>query len=80
MSVNVSKKIYLECFAYLQKHSYRFFSNNFSGALIKKVNKHVGAIDHISDILLLEISTIALNSLFILIVMGTQNIYLALIL
>lgn len=80
MSVNISKKIYLECFAYLQKHSYRFFSNNFTGALIKKVNKHVGSIDRISDILFLDISTITLNSLFILIVTGTQNIYLALIL
>ncbi|MEI7563803.1 MAG: hypothetical protein WCJ39_09600 [bacterium] len=48
--------------------------------MIKKVNKHVGAIDHITDILLLEISTIALNSLFIVIVTGAQNIYLGLIL
>lgn len=41
LSVNMSRKIYLECFNYIQQHSYRFFTNNFSGALIKKINKHV---------------------------------------
>lgn len=41
LSVNLSRKVYLECFKYIQQHSYRFFANNFTGSLIKKINKHV---------------------------------------
>jgi len=39
--LNLSRKIYLEAFDYVHKHSYRFFSNNFTGSLIKKINKLV---------------------------------------
>lgn len=80
MSVNISKKIYMECFRYIQQHSYRFFTNNFAGALIKKVNKNVGAIDRISDIFVFDISNIVFNGIFIIIVIGMKNIYLSLIL
>lgn len=80
LSVNMSRKIYLECFKYIQQHSYRFFANNFSGALIKKINKHVGAIDNIWDILVFDVSTLLFNSIFILITLGTQNMYLSVIL
>ena len=34
-----TKDIYEECFQYLHKHSYRFFSNNLSWSLIGKINK-----------------------------------------
>jgi ABC-type multidrug transport system fused ATPase/permease subunit len=37
----LSRKIYLEAFEYVHRHSYRFFSNNFTGSLIKKINKLV---------------------------------------
>ncbi|MCX6822867.1 MAG: ABC transporter transmembrane domain-containing protein [candidate division SR1 bacterium] len=80
MSVNISKKIYMECFKYVQQHSYRFFTNNFAGALIKKINKNVGAIDRISDIFVFDISNIVFNGIFIIIVIGIANIYLAIIL
>lgn len=80
MSVNIAKKIYMECFRYIQQHSYRFFTNNFAGSLIKKINKNVGAIDRISDILVFDISNILFNSIFIIIVIGIQNIYLSAIL
>ncbi len=80
MSVNISRKIYLECFKYLQQHSYRFFTNNFTGALIKKINKNVWAVDHITNIFVFDISSILLNIIFILVIIGMQNIYLSLIL
>ncbi len=35
----------LEAFAYLQKHSYRFFINNFAGSLVRKVNKLINMFD-----------------------------------
>ena len=31
--------IFVECFDKLHKQSYRFFSNSFSGSLVRKVNK-----------------------------------------
>ena len=37
------KDIYEECFLYIHKHSYRFFTNNLSGSLIKKITKLAGA-------------------------------------
>ena len=33
------RDIMLECFQKLHNHSYRFFSNSFSGSLVRKVNK-----------------------------------------
>ncbi len=80
LSVNLSRKVYLECFKYIQQHSYRFFANNFTGSLIKKINKHVWAVDNISDIFVFDISTLLFNSIFILITLGLQNIYLSMIL
>jgi len=38
-------------FSIIQKHSYRFFSNNFSGALIKRVNRFTQSFNTISDII-----------------------------
>jgi ATP-binding cassette subfamily B protein len=39
IELRVMKDIYLESFNYLQHHSYQFFTNNFSGALVRKVSK-----------------------------------------
>lgn len=79
MSVNIMKKIYLECFNYVHKHSFRFFANNFTGSLIKKINKFVGAYDSITDILTFEISPILLNLIFILVIIGLQDRRLSLV-
>jgi ATP-binding cassette subfamily B protein len=38
-----------ECFAYLHRHSYNFFSNNFAGALVKKVNRIARAFEDVAD-------------------------------
>lgn len=37
------------CFDHLQRHSYRFFSDSFTGSLVKKINKLVRAFEHIED-------------------------------
>ncbi len=79
MSVNIMKKIYLECFNYVHKHSFRFFANNFTGSLIKKINKFVWAYDNITDTLTFEVSPIILNLIFILIIIGLQDRRLSLV-
>lgn len=73
MSTNIMRKIYLECFSYVHKHSYRFFSNNFTWSLIKKINKFVWSYDNITDTLTFEISPILFNLIFILIILWIED-------
>ncbi len=79
MSLRIMRKVYLECFDYVHKHSYMFFSNNFTWSLIKKINKMIWAVDRITDIFVLELSAIIFNSIFITIVVGLENIYFSVI-
>ncbi len=37
------------CFKYLQNHSHRFFTDNFSGSLVKRVNRFAAAFEVIAD-------------------------------
>jgi len=37
------------CFAYLQNHSHRFFTDNFAGALVKRVNRFAASFEVIAD-------------------------------
>jgi len=77
--LRLSRKIYLEAFDYVHQHSYRFFSNNFTGSLIKKINKFVWAYDKITDTLIFDISNILFNAVFILIFIGFENIYFSIV-
>ena len=79
MSVNIMKKIYLECFNYTHKHSFRFFTNNFTWSLIKKINKFVWSYDNITDTLVFELAPIILNLGFILIIIWLQDKRLSLV-
>ena len=45
----VMRRIYEQCFAYIHRHSFSFFTNNFSGALVKKINKMAGSFENIMD-------------------------------
>jgi len=79
LSPNIMRKIYLETFDYTQRHSFRFFANNFTWSLIKKINKFVGAYDNITDILVFDISSVLFNSIFVIIIVAQENILLSLI-
>lgn len=37
------------CFEYLQNHSHRFFTDNFAGALVKRVNRFAASFEVIAD-------------------------------
>jgi ATP-binding cassette subfamily B protein len=37
------------CFSYLQNHSHRFFTDNFAGALVKRVNRFASGFETIAD-------------------------------
>lgn len=45
----VMEQLTVKCFAYMQKHSYRFFTNNFGGSLVRKVTKFSHSYEIISD-------------------------------
>ncbi len=61
-----------ECFNTLHKHSFGFFNDNFTGSLVKKVNRFVLAFEGISDLIIYDFlpifirSTIAISVLFYL--------------
>lgn len=58
--------INVECFEYLHKHSYRFFTNNFGGALVKKVNRLVRGFERVGDKIYWDMSPMCLRLLIIL--------------
>lgn len=49
----VAKNIADECFDQLHHHSFRFFNNQFVGALVKRVNRMTRAFVDISDLVFL---------------------------
>ena len=52
---DATKDIYEECFQYIHKHSYRFFSNNLSWSLIRKISKLAGSYETVVDIFIFQI-------------------------
>lgn len=61
------------CFAYLHKHSYSFFQNNFVGSLVKRVNRFYRAFEGIADILMWELWRIGVEVTFITVVLSFKN-------
>ena len=54
-----------ECFDYLHLHSYRFFTNNFVGSLVKKVTRFVRAFEQIMDKIFWDMATLVLKVLIV---------------
>lgn len=72
----VMKDLAHRCFAYLHKHSFSYFNNNFSGSLIKKVNRFVRAFEGLGDRLVWNMLPLVVNLTSILIVLFYKNILL----
>ena len=70
------KTIFNECFAYLHRHSYRFFTNSFSGALVKKVNKLAYSFETFIDIFSYNLLRIAIILPIIVITVAKRNLTL----
>ncbi len=68
------QSIFLENFKYLHQHSYGFFTNTFSGSLVKKVNKLVYSLEDFTDIIIFQISGIIIESIGIIIVVSRANL------
>ncbi len=66
------------CFDYLHKHSYTYFSNNFTGSVVKKTKSFVSAFEILADQLFYELIPSAVTIIVITIVLGQVNIFLGL--
>ena len=61
------------CFAYLQNHSQRFFTDNFAGALVKRVNRFAASFETIADQCTLDIGQTILRIIFVVSVLFWRN-------
>lgn len=68
-----------ECFEQLHHHSYRFFTNNFAGALVKKINRLTRGFERVADKVYWDMLPMALKITVILGVLFYIHPYLGLI-
>ncbi len=64
------------CFAYLHKHSFSFFNNNFVGSLVKRVNRFYRAFEALSDRLMFDLLKLAIEVTVITAVLFTKSVIL----
>ncbi len=68
-----------DCFVYLQGHSYRFFTNSFSGGLVKKVGRLMRGFQDVVDNIFWDMTPMALKALAIFGVLFYLNPWLGLV-
>lgn len=61
------------CFSYLQNHSHRFFTDNFSGSLVKRVNRFAAAFEVIADQATFDMGQTALRVICIVGILFWRN-------
>lgn len=67
------------CFAYLHKHSFSFFNNNFVGSLVKRVNRFYRSFEGVADRLTWDLLPIVINVGMIIFVLSFRNIWLGIV-
>lgn len=76
LETRVIRNILDECFAYLHRHSYNFFNNNFSGGLVKKVNRMAYSFEGIFDGVIFEFIPIIIRTIIANVVLLYLSLYL----
>ena len=76
-SVNMSD-LSKKCFDYLHQHSYTYFSNNFTGSVVKKIKSFVSSFEVLADQLFYELLPGLVTVVTMAIVLGRVNIFLGL--
>ena len=54
-----------EAFAYLIDHSYKFFSDNFAGSLVQRINRYANSFDRIGDRIIWDLTPLAVRIVFV---------------
>lgn len=68
-----------ECFDYLNQHSHRFFTNNFAGALVKKISRLMRGFEGVADKLYWDMTPLVLKGIIIFAVLFYTSPVLGLI-
>jgi ABC-type transport system involved in Fe-S cluster assembly fused permease/ATPase subunit len=71
---DATKDIYEECFQYMHRHSYRFFSDNLSGSLVRKIGKLAGSYETVVDIFVFQILNILISIPMTTIIVMKQDV------
>jgi len=66
-----------KCFAYLHKHSFSFFENNFVGSLVKQVKWFTQSFEKIIDLITWDFLQLTIKILVIIIVLFNINLFLS---
>jgi ATP-binding cassette subfamily B protein len=61
------------CFAYLQRHSHKFFTDNFAGALVKRVNRFAAGFEVVADQITMEMGQTAMRILLVVGILFWRN-------
>ena len=70
----VMRRIFEQCFAYIHRHSYKFFTNNFSGSLVKKINKLAYSYENMVDNFVFNIIRMVIYLPFIIIIVSQKDL------
>ena len=71
---DATKDIYEECFQYIHRHSYRFFSNNLSWSLIRKISKLAWSYETVVDTFIFQILNMIIFIPMTIIIIMKENI------
>ena len=71
---DATKDIYEECFQYIHKHSYRFFTDNLSWSLVRKISKLAGSYEIVVDIFMYQILHIIIFIPMTIIIVMRENV------
>lgn len=80
MQPKVMASVAEECFEVLHQHSFHFFNNNFTGSLVKKVNRMSRAFEGLADLVVFEFSPLVLRTMIAVGVLFYLNFWLGFIL
>jgi ATP-binding cassette subfamily B protein len=70
--ISVMRDLLNTCFEYLQKHSFGYFSNNFSGSLQRKVNRYARSYEDITDLIIWEAVPNLLRVISIIVILSLK--------
>ena len=71
---DATKDIYEECFQYIHRHSYKFFSNNLSWSLVRKITKLAWSYETVVDVFLFHILNILIFIPMTIVIVMRQNL------
>lgn len=77
--VRAMRDYYQRCFETVQKQSFQFFTDNFTGSLVKKVSRFVYAFETLVDVFYFNFLSQFLHIAFILIIFFRENVLLGFI-